>query len=73
MHPPTISNYMQDLRGRGQNFSFPTLLDSYRELLLNVSKIKQPNITKSGINACIAVKCQGEAEVFINKVSMGKN
>ena len=37
-HPPTISNCMQNLRG-GQNFSFPTLLDSYRELLLKVSSI----------------------------------
>ena len=27
---------MQNLRG-GQNFSFPTLLDSFRELLLNGS------------------------------------
>ena len=35
-HPPTISNCMQNLRG-GQNFSFPTLLDSYRKLLLSLS------------------------------------
>ena len=37
-HPPTISNCMQNWRG-GQNFSFPTLLDSYRELLLIVRNV----------------------------------
>ena len=39
-HPPTISNCMQNLRG-GQNFSFPTFLDSYRELLLKSADLKQ--------------------------------
>jgi len=32
-HPPWISTCMQ-IWVRGQNFSFPTLFDSYRELLL---------------------------------------
>ena len=56
-HPPTISNCMQNLRG-GQNFSFPTLLDSYRELLLirekfvhkkNKHKLELHHISSPGI------------------------
>ena len=50
-HPPTMSNFMQHLRGggRGQNFSFPTLLDSYRELLLSLWAPLSFNILSSEI------------------------
>ena len=48
--PPTISNCMQNLREGGQNFSFPTLLDSYRELLLTVNLLKSL-LVKPGLSS----------------------